>query len=87
MIASKIFEERKAMERRGKSYEKALFEQMEDSLREKFAVLKDVAKEDLEVKVTQRNSKITEYQQKIQLQMHQIKDLVSGISLPKNEDD
>ncbi len=87
VIASKIFEERKAMERRGKSYERALFEQMEDSLKEKFAVLKDVAKEDLEVKVTQRNSKITEYQQKIQLQTHQIKDLVSGISLPKNEDD
>jgi len=64
VIASKIFDERKAMERRGQTYERALFEQMEDALREKFAVLKDVAKEDLEVKVTQRNAKISEYQQK-----------------------
>ncbi len=82
VIASKIFDERKAMERRGISYDRAMFEQIEDSLKEKFAVIKDVAKEDLEVKVTQRNAKITEYQQKIQIVSHQAKELMSLTPAP-----
>jgi len=75
IISTKIFDERHSLDRRGVPYELALFENVEHALREKLAVLKDVAKEDLEVKVTQRNSKISEYQQKIQLAVQQCKDI------------
>lgn len=76
LIASKIFEERKTMKGRGVNFELALFEQVEEALREKMAVLKDVAKEGLELKLTQRNSKVAEYAQKIQMLAHQCKELV-----------
>lgn len=79
VIASKIFDERKSMERRGIKPELALFEQIEEALREKFAVIKDVAKEGLEVKVTQRNAKLSEHQQKIQLMSQQAKELMTSV--------
>lgn len=78
VIASKIFEERKAMDRRGQTYEKALFEMIEASIKEKFAVFKEAASVNLEIKVTQRNAKITEQQQKIQMLMHQCRELIGA---------
>lgn len=79
VIASKIFDERKSMERRGQKVELALFEQIEAALKEKFAVIKDVAKEGLEVKVNQRNAKLSEHQQKIQVMTHQAKELIASV--------
>lgn len=78
VIAAKIFEERKAMERRGQQYKRALFEEIENALKEKMAVFKEAASVDLEVKVTQRNAKITEQQQKIQMFMQQCKELIGA---------
>ena len=76
IIASKIFDERKSMQVKGIAYQLSLFEQIEEAIREKMAVLKDVAKEGLELKVTQRNAKTAEYTQKVQLLSHQCKELV-----------
>lgn len=76
IIISKIFDERQIAQKRGTAYQMALFEQIEESLREKMAVLKDVAKGDLELKVTERNAKLAGYQQKIQLFSQQCKDLI-----------
>jgi GTPase SAR1 family protein len=87
MIASKIFDERKTMQGRGVNYELSLFEQVEETLREKMAVLKDVAKEGLELKFTQRNAKVAEYAQKIQMLSHQCKELVDKqTTLAKSEE-
>lgn len=80
VIASKIFEERQFMQRKGIPYKLALFEEIDQSLREKMAVLKDVAKEDLELKLTKRNSRVAEYQQKFQVISHRCKEMLQGSS-------
>lgn len=78
VIASKIFEERQFMQKKGIAIKLSLFEEIDQTLREKMAVLKDVAKEDLELKLTQRNSKVSEYQQKLQVLSHRCKELLGG---------
>ena len=51
---------------------------IEASIKEKFAVFKEAASVNLEIKVTQRNAKITEQQQKIQMLMHQCRELIGA---------
>ena len=77
VISSKIFAERQFLQTKGEAYELALFERIEEKLRERLAVIKETAKEDMELRMTQRNAKLSEYQQKLQLLIHKCNQLTT----------
>jgi hypothetical protein len=84
VITAKIFEERQFMKRKGAAIQDALFEVVQEALREKMAVLRKVEKEDHELRATKKNAEASQYKQRLQLIEHQCKELLSQANDTKN---